>query len=223
ASQATLKDRQTFIERTYLHLALAVTAFVLIETGLQLLPGIERLVMTMIASSASWAVVLALFVGVSWLADRWAQRSTSLGMQYAGLILYTVAEAITFVPLIYIARVTVGGEVIMTAAGVTLAMFAALTSYVFMTKKDFSFMRGMLAVAGMASLGLVGASLLFGFQLGIAFSVGMVFLASGYILFYTSNVLRHYRTNQHVAAALALFSALALLFWYVLRLFMSRD
>jgi len=47
-------------------------------------------------------------------------------------------------------------------------------------------------------------------------------LASGYILFYTSNVIRTYRTTQHVAAALALFSAVALLFWYVLRLFMSK-
>jgi FtsH-binding integral membrane protein len=54
--------------------------------------------------------------------------------------------------------------------------------------------------------------------------VGMIVLASGYILFYTSNILRHYRTDQHVAAALALFSAIALLFWYVVRLILqSRN
>jgi FtsH-binding integral membrane protein len=50
----------------------------------------------------------------------------------------------------------------------------------------------------------------------------MIVLASGYILYDTSNVLHRYRTDQHVAAALALFASVAILFWYVLRLFMSR-
>ena len=55
------------------------------------------------------------------------------------------------------------------------------------------------------------------------FSVAMIGLAAGYILFYTSNVLHHYRKDQHVAASLALFASLALLFWYILRIFISRD
>jgi FtsH-binding integral membrane protein len=111
----------------------------------------------------------------------------------------------------------------MTAGGITLALFAALTAYVFITKKDFSAWRGILMVLALGSFGLIGASIVFGFQLGVAFSIGMVVLAAGYILYYTGNVLHHYRVNQHVAAALALFSAVALLFWYILRLFMSRD
>jgi len=36
-------------------------------------------------------------------------------------------------------------------------------------------------------------------------------------------VLHHYRTDQHVAAALALFAAVALMFWFIVRIFMSRD
>jgi FtsH-binding integral membrane protein len=52
----------------------------------------------------------------------------------------------------------------------------------------------------------------------------MVLVASGYILYHTSNVMHHYHTDQYVAASLALFASVALLFWYVLRLFMaSRD
>jgi FtsH-binding integral membrane protein len=51
----------------------------------------------------------------------------------------------------------------------------------------------------------------------------MVVLASGYILYHTSNVLHHYGTEQYVAAALALFASVALLFWYVLQLFMSLQ
>jgi FtsH-binding integral membrane protein len=42
----------------------------------------------------------------------------------------------------------------------------------------------------------------------------------------TSNVLHHYRTDQYVAASLALFASVAMLFFYVLRLvmaFSNRD
>ena len=49
----------------------------------------------------------------------------------------------------------------------------------------------------------------------------MIALASMYILYDTSNVLRTYRTDQYVAASLALFASVALLFWYILRLFIQ--
>jgi hypothetical protein len=93
---------------------------------------------------------------------------------------------------------------------------------VFITRKDFSFMRSALLFAGFAATGLVLLSLLFGFTLGLGFSYAMIALACGYILYDTSNVMRHYRTNQHVGAALALFAAVMLLFWYVLRVLLSR-
>ena len=225
ASEASVEARSKFIERTYLHLAMAISAFVILTGVLQAIPGIENLVALMFSGGQTgWLIVLGLFVGVSWIADRWARGSSSVGMQYAGLLLYTVAEAVIFTPLIYIAKQpeVIGWEGIATAGGVTLAMFAGLTAYVFVTKKDFSFMRGMLSILAVGSLGLIVASAIFGFQLGLAFCVGMVVLACGYILYYTSNVLHHYRVNQHVAAALALFSAVALLFWYTLQIFMSR-
>ena len=46
---------------------------------------------------------------------------------------------------------------------------------------------------------------------------------AGYILYDTSNVLHHYRTDQHVAASLALFASLATLFWYMIRLLMILN
>jgi FtsH-binding integral membrane protein len=65
------------------------------------------------------------------------------------------------------------------------------------------------------------ASIFFGFSLGLLFSVLMVAFAAGFILYDTSNVLHHYRIGQHVAASLALFASVALLFWYVLRIVMA--
>jgi FtsH-binding integral membrane protein len=50
----------------------------------------------------------------------------------------------------------------------------------------------------------------------------MIAFACGYILYDTSNVMLHYRTTQHVAAALALFASVMLLFWYVLRVLLER-
>lgn len=49
----------------------------------------------------------------------------------------------------------------------------------------------------------------------------MVALACGFIIYDTSNIIHHYGTDQHVSAALQLFASVALLFWYVLRIFMS--
>ena len=109
-----------------------------------------------------------------------------------------------------------------TAAIVTLVLFGGLTGIVFLTRKDFSFLKGILGVAALGALATIACALIFGFQLGVLFSGAMVILAGGYTLYYTSNVLHHYRTDQHVAAALALFSAVALMFWYILRIFMDR-
>jgi hypothetical protein len=62
------------------------------------------------------------------------------------------------------------------------------------------------------------------FQLGTFFSVAVVAFAGGAILYDSSNILRYYPVDRYAAAALALFSSVALLFWYVLRLFISsRD
>ena len=116
------------------------------------------------------------------------------------------------------------GQQLAAQAGlVTLAVFAGLTLVVAVTGKNFSFLGPFLAVCTFAALGLIVASLIFGFTLGIVFIVAMVVLASGYILYSTSRVMHEYREDQHVAAALELFAAVALLFWYILQLFMRSG
>lgn len=222
-AHAGSSERADFILKTYLHLAAAVAAFVGIEFALLSLPNIDELVMSMIGGRWSWLIVLGAFMLVSHVANRWAQSSTSLGMQYAGLSLYVVAEAIIFVPLLYIASAYGGDDVIPTAALITGIMFGGLTAVVFLTRKDFSFLRGALMLGGFAAMGLIVCGICFGFELGNIFTVFMIVLASGYILYSTSNIMLHYRVGQHVAASLALFASVALLFWYILQLLMSRE
>lgn len=222
AAQAAADERAGFITKTYLHLAGAIGLFVILEAVLLSLPGIENLVGLMFGSPISWLVVLGLFMLVSYIAESWARSAVSPSTQYMGLGLFVVAEAVIFVPLLYVARAK-DPAIITSAATATLGLFALLTIVVFVTRKDFSFLRTVLVFGGFAALGFILAAILFGFALGPIFTYAMIALACGYILYHTSNVLHHYRIGQHVAASLALFASVALLLWYLVLLFMSRD
>jgi FtsH-binding integral membrane protein len=221
AAWAAADERAGFIAKTYLHLVGAILAFVALEAVLLNLSGIEELVKLMIGSRFSWLVVLGLFIAVSWTANNWALTAIEPAKQYAGLALYVVAQAIIFVPLLYIAR-AIDPQIIPSAALATLGLFAMMTAVVFVTRKDFSFLRSILLFGGLAALGFIVVAILFNFALGPIFIYAMIALACGYILYDTSNVLYHYRIGQHVAAALALFASVALLFWYIVQLFLSR-
>lgn len=212
-------ERALFIRRTYGHLAGALLGFGVIEALLLQTPGIENLIGRMVGGYA-WAVVLGAFMLVSWIADRWARSDASRGMQYLGLVLYVVAEAVIFLPLLYVANSMQDG-IIENAALLTLTLFAGLTATVFMSKKDFSFLGSILSIGGMIALGIILGGIFFGFSLGLFFSVAMVALAAGSILYSTSNIMLHYRTDQHVAASLALFAGVALMFWYIVRILIA--
>jgi FtsH-binding integral membrane protein len=224
-AQATAQQRAGFITRTYLHLLGAIVAFTVLEIVWFATPVAPAMISLMTTGKYSWLVVLGAFIGVSYLADRWAMSSTSIGKQYAGLLLFTAAESLLFLPLVAMAWI-VGAQreegLLGKAVLITLTLFGALTAIVFVTRKDFSFMRGVLLFGGFAAMGLIVASILFGFTLGMFFSYAMIAFACGYILYHTSNIMLHYRTSQHVAAALALFSSVMLLFWYVLRVLIDR-
>jgi FtsH-binding integral membrane protein len=212
--------RATFITRTYAHLFGAIAAFTLIEVALFATGLAEQIAVAMLGTS--WLLVLGAFMLVGWLGSRAAHTATSKVAQYAALAGFVVAYAIVFVPLLYLAFVQAPGA-ISSAAVVSLGGFAGLTIIAFMTRKDFSFMRGILGWMGICALVLIVASLIFGFHLGTWFSVGMVAFAGAAILYDTSNVLHHFPEDRYVAASMELFASVALLFWYVLRLFMSRD
>jgi hypothetical protein len=157
-------------------------------------------------------------------AESSAMKTTDKNKQYMAFGLYVIAEAIIFVPIIYIAMAYSGGmELLNQAAIVTLSLFSGLTAVVFVTKKDFSFLKSALTIGFFIALGLIIAGALFGFDLGLWFSVGMCLLAAGAILYQTSNLIKNYTNEQYIPAAIGLFASLMLLFWYVIQIFLSRD
>jgi len=218
-------SRVEFIRKTYAHVALALLVFI----------GFEAILLNSefghnigISMANNWLVVILLFMGGSWVANKWAVEPGNIQKQYLGLFLYAFLEALIFLPLFmvllyseqFVGRVT---EIVGQAGVVTAGLFTGLSAVALFSKKDFSFLRSILTIGFFVALAAIVAGMLFGFDLGIWFSVGMVLLASGSILYQTSRLVHDYHTSQHVAAALGLFASLMLLFWYILQIFMSRD
>jgi FtsH-binding integral membrane protein len=170
----------------------------------------------------NWLLILGGFMVVGWIASRVAHRVTSKPLQYLALAGFVLAEAIIFVPLLFVA-ISYQPAIIESAVGVTLLGVGGLTAVAFVTRKDLSFLRGMLMWGGILALVAIAGGILFGFHLGTWFSVAMIGFAGAAILYDTSNILHHYPEDRHVAAALELFASIALMFWYVLNLFLSLS
>lgn len=223
-SEAISAERAAFIRRTYTHVAGALMALIAIEFTLFQIPGLsEQLFVTLVGSPGMQLAVFGGFILFGTLAQYWAASQTSRTMQYVGLSVYVVLQAIILFPLLFIAQyyAAMTGEksLIPTAGILTLAMFAGLTAVVFFTKKDFSFLGSLLTICSFIALGVILAAFIFGgFTLGKFFCMAMIVLMAGYMLYDTSNILHRYGTEQYVAAALALFASIATMFWYILRL-----
>jgi FtsH-binding integral membrane protein len=229
AIDAPVDARRTFIQKTYTHLTAAIYALVMLEFAYFKLLDLDRLVPSLFGQQWGWLALFGGYMIISWIADRWARSDTSVGMQYAGLFSYVFAFSVILCPLLWIANqfsMNLGGTAvnpILVAAVATLAVFGVLTATVFLTRKDFSFLGPILGIVGLLAFGaiLLGA---FGLlNLGTGFCMLMVVFAAGAILYDTSNILHHYRTEQHVAASLALFASVGLLFWYILQIVISMS
>ena len=221
-AQARPSERAEFIKKTYMHLAGAVGAFIVVEYIFFTLGIAEMLGRFVAGSSFGWLAMLGGFMLLGSLASNFASKAGDINAQYTGLGIYVLGEAVMFAPLLWIANEVAPGA-INAAAVVTLFLFAGLTAIVFTTGQDFSFLGGALKIFGLIALGLIVCSFIFqGLSLGIWFSVAMVAFAGASILYQTSQVMKRYPADYYVAASLALFSSVMLLFWYVLRIFMSR-
>lgn len=224
-AQADVQTRASFIRKVYAHLAGAILVLVALEAVLLNSPiGVKMAKLMLSGGNMGWLAVIGGFMVVSWMATSFASSPRSKGMQYLGLGLYTLAWSIMFLPILLIAQAMTGDSSLIAKAGIcTGAIFGALTMVALFTKADFSFLRGILMIGGFVALGAIVCGLIFGFNLGVWFSAAMVLFASISILYNTSNIVHHYSEDQYVAAALSLFGSVAMLFWYILRIFMSRE
>jgi uncharacterized protein len=211
-------SRAGFILRVYNHLFGAVVLFTLLEVAYFKAGIAEPMARAMLGTN--WLLVLGAFMVVSWLATRFAFSSASLGAQYAALGAYVVAESVIFVPLLFVANFYAPGA-IQSAALITLVGFTGLSAIAYISKSDFRFLGALLKWAGVVALLAIVGGVIFGFQLGTWFSVAMIGLAGGAILYDTKTIIQVFPEDRYVGASLKLFASVALMFWYALRLVMG--
>jgi FtsH-binding integral membrane protein len=218
-AEDSVENRSEFVWKTYAHVVGAILAFAGVSAYLYQSGISERIAMPMLNN---WLLVLGAFMLVGWGASHVAHRIQSVPAQYGALAFFVVAEALIFAPLLFIAA-SVQPGIIEAAAGVTILGCGGLIAVAMITRKDFSFLRGLLVWGGILALVAIVSAMIFGFQLGTWFMVAMIGFAGAAVLYDTSNILHHYPKHLYVAASLELFASIALMFWYVLQFFMSRD
>ncbi|HEY1810715.1 MAG TPA: Bax inhibitor-1 family protein [Kofleriaceae bacterium] len=239
-----VSDRVAFLRKTYGLLGVSLVAFAAITAGIMNYMTATSFGFSKFAfqGQLNWLLVLGLFMVVGVVAQKLAMSQTSRGLQFVGLGVAVVAQALLLQPLLWVLMVKFGNadtlfvgnglhpalsgeasKILGEAVVITLAVFGGLTATVFITRKDFSFMRGTLTMASFGLLGVIIASAIFGFHLGVLFlGIGILVLA-GYILYQTSLIMSYFPPTAFVAAALMLFSTVATLFWYVLQLLMEMN
>ncbi len=222
-AQVSQVERVAFYKKTYTHVAGGVLFFLFLEYLFFQSEAIVGFALSM-TQGYKWLLLLGGFMLITNYAESTALRTTDKNLQYMAYAGYIFAEAFIFIPLIYMAISVTGSFAILQQAGiVTLTLFAGLSGVVILTKKDFSFLRSALTIGFFIAIGLIVAGTLFGFNLGLWFSVGMCALAGASILYQSSNMVHKFSTEDYIPAALGLFASLMLLFWYVLQIFLSRD
>ena len=235
-----VSDRVAFLRKTYGLLGEALVGFAVLTAGMMRFATETSLHFSQWAFTGrwSWLLVIGLFMVVGFIARRLAVSETSRGLQLLGLGIFIAAQAMLLQPLLWVLIFKFGdramlsqgvllsgqaASILMQAVVITLAIFIGLTLTVFITKKDFSFLGGILTIASFAVLGVILASILFGFSLGALFCGVVILILAGYILYQTSLVMSVFPPTAYVAGALMLFSTIATLFWYVLQLLMSMN
>lgn len=221
-----VSDRVAFLRKTYAHLGIALIAFAAITGGMmRFMPELSLRFSAF--AFRGWHVFLTLiaFLVVGYAAQRLAYSQTSRGLQYLGLTLGVAMYSLLLQPLLWRLLLQFGGRgagsILTQAIIITLAIFVGLTATVFVTKKDFSFLRGILMIALFGAIAISLTAAIFGFQLGAIYSGFVIMIMAGYVLYETSVVMRDFPPSHHVAAALMLFSTIATMFFHVLRLIMS--
>ena len=222
-SSLPVESRSEFIWKCYGHVVGAILALIGIEYYL-FSSGAANAIFNMMAGSPM--LVMIGFIALSWGAGHVAHRIESTAVQYAAFAGFVFLWAVMFVPILGMAMIygqERGVNIIEDAAVVTVFGCAALIATVMITRKDFSFLRGVMVWGFFIAIGLIAASWAFGWDLGTWFSVGMIGFAGVAVLYDTSNIMHHYPQDKYVAASMALFASIAMMFFYILRLFMSRD
>ena len=172
-AQLSVEDRSTFIWKCYAHVVGAILVFAAIEVYF-FRSGIAEAIYGPLTSN--WWMVMGAFILGGWGATHVAHRVQSKNAQYAAFAGFIMLEALIFAPMLWYAYLEKPG-VIDSAVGVTIIGCVGLIATAMITRKDFSFLRGMLVWGGMLAIVGIFSSMIFGFELGTWFSIAILLLS----------------------------------------------
>ena len=161
------------------------------------------------------------YFGLLFLTSKFSNSALGLVFVFA----LTGFMGVTLGPILslYIHSIPNGGSIIMQAMGGTAVIFIALSAYAVITRKDFSFMGGML-MTGIIVAFLLGVGAIF-FKmpmLSLAVSAMFILLMSGLILYQTSAIVHGGETN-YINATVTLFVSIFNLFTSLLHILGIMD
>nr|WP_211474178.1 Bax inhibitor-1/YccA family protein [Collimonas humicola] len=167
-------------------------------------------------------ITLAGYFGLLFLVTKYRDRGLGVGLVFAltGFMGYTLGPILGK----YLSMANGGLTVTMALAG-TAIIFLGMSAYALVTKRDLSFMGGMLTVGVLVAFVAGLAALFFSIPaLSLTVSAVFVLLMSGMILFETNNIVRGGETN-YVMATVSLFVSIFSLFTSLLQLlgFVSKE
>ncbi|MEK6289472.1 MAG: Bax inhibitor-1/YccA family protein [Acidobacteriota bacterium] len=214
AADVGIEERVAFIRKVY---ALFFAAILFAVGGVLL--GFAFPPLMTVAIEHPWIMLFLMIGGVM---GAQAVRHVP-GVNLFALFGFTTLTGVIISPLLYIVSQS-NPDSILQAGGLTVGIFGGLTAYVFVSNRDFSFLRGMVTVglivvvlAGLFNVLFVGS-----LGLGFALAVATLLLFAGFVLYDTSNIIRRYPTNEYVAGALALYLDALNIFLALLRILNRR-
>lgn len=205
-SEASILQTNKVIRNTYALLS-ATLLFSALTAGLS---------MAMDLPHPGLIVTLVGYFGLLFLTTHF--RNSAIGLLcvfgltgFMGLTLGPILNA-------YIGHYANGTELVMTALGGTGITFVGLSAYALTTRKDFSFLGGMLG-AGILVAFLAGLGAIFFDIPGLSLAVSSMFvvLMAGLILFQTSEIIHGGETN-YIMATVTLYVSIYNLFTSLLQL-----
>ncbi len=210
-SQSSGEVRLEFLRKTYALFFAGIICCLLAGAATLRVPGLFN-----ISASLSPLIAIVLIIGLSVGAQAVSRIE---GLNYAALFAFTGVLGFLFAPMLAFYDLRQPG-IVTQAAALTTITFGALTAYVFVSKKDFSFMGGMLFV-GLIGLIVGGFANAFFFRSPVAsyFMAWFTLLIfSGYVLYDTSAIMRRYDSRSYCSAALSLFLDFFNMFLAILRI-----
>jgi modulator of FtsH protease len=211
-------NRSLFLGKVFSLFGLSLLFSLLgVYIGIQIVEFYPWLFMNNITFYSIFALELILIFTSRW----WSQTR---GLNYGLFLLFTVLSGFTAVPILMLAHAYGGAWIIMKALGATVALFAGIGLYGYVTKRDLSGMGGFLFLS---LIGIIIASIVNIFVQSTFFEYMLswivVIIFSGFVMYDVQMIKTRYTDDMYIQAALALYLDFFNLFINILNILMGSS